>query len=533
MKLNAKPRIVICMPIGPKDTVNVFETPDGSRWATKGTTVPACVPIQWVMAHMKLVTPLGISTSFISQWGMLSGEARQIMTSRALKIVQDDGYILYWDDDIIVEPMALYTLYSYMEQHPEIGMVSGVYSTRQEPTEPVIYKEHMKGPYWGLTVGPNAVPEEIFGCGAGFMLARVQAIRDMVAANPGVPIWADSKAVPEASDTAPGGIRFTTSWGHDIRFCRLMQEAGWPVYVDGRVELGHFDAAEQKEYRLPNDSPPKMRGHEKGKDRPGSVCLIMPTHNDLDYAAKCAKSFLENTRNLAPVVIALDDASDGVTSESYAEWAKANGIAHAYRFDEAAGMTRSWNYGLNLAHNNGYEYSVCGNADTLFTVGWEVGIVEALETHDLAGPITNASGWGTPRQNVAAHVKDYEPDDQTIQCIADAVSELPTVTLPGPMYDFHSGGCSVTVPEYLNGFCLVARTKTWFAGAFDRDAVFDPAKINSENEVELETRWAIGLGSRMALVPSSFVFHYRSVSRGDAFLCPGAFRPAVPAAVEQ
>ena len=190
IKLNTKPRIVVCLPIGTKQKANVFEV-NGERYMCNSASVPATVPIQWMMAHMKMVVPLGISTSYLAQWGLLSGEARQIMTTRALELVQDDGYILYWDDDVIVDQMSLYTLYSFMEQHPEAGMASGVYSTRQDPTEPVVYKEHMKGSYWGITVGPNAEPEEVFGVGAGFMLCRASAVRDMVNNNPGVPVWAE------------------------------------------------------------------------------------------------------------------------------------------------------------------------------------------------------------------------------------------------------------------------------------------------------------------------------------------------------
>jgi hypothetical protein len=245
--------------VGTKQQASIFADPDGVKYLASSVSVPAVVPVQWVVAHTRMVMPLSVSVSYLWQWGLLSGEARQIMTSKALQLVQDDGYVLYWDDDMIPEPLALYSMYSFMEQHPDVGGVSGVYSTRQDPTEPVIYKEHMKGAYWGLTVGPKAVPEEIFACGAGFMLVRVAAIRDMIARNPDKPIWADAKTVP-AGDPVPGQVRFTNTWGHDIRFCVLMAEAGWPMYVDGRVELGHFDSIEQRVYRLPDDSLPKIRG---------------------------------------------------------------------------------------------------------------------------------------------------------------------------------------------------------------------------------------------------------------------------------
>jgi SAM-dependent methyltransferase len=49
-------------------------------------------------------------------------------------------------------------------------------------------------------------------------------------------------------------------WGHDIRFCRLMAEAGYKVYVDGRVLCAHVDYKSNEIFRLPAGSPPFQRG---------------------------------------------------------------------------------------------------------------------------------------------------------------------------------------------------------------------------------------------------------------------------------
>jgi SAM-dependent methyltransferase len=252
------PRIVVCVPIGPKKQAAVFDTPDGNRLMAHATHVPGCVPIQWVLHQMNLVTPLNSTISYLAQWGMLSGEARQILTMRALEIVQDDGYILYWDDDMLAPPLSLYTMYSYMEQHPEVGLVSAVYCTRNDPVEPVIYGARHEGAMWNLAVGPNAEPQEIYSAGSGFMLVRAKAVLDIVKKNPDVPVWADVKSVPIEGDS--GSYQLTEMWGHDIRFCRLLGDAGWKLAVDGRVEVPHFDIYSQKAHVLPDNSAPKVRG---------------------------------------------------------------------------------------------------------------------------------------------------------------------------------------------------------------------------------------------------------------------------------
>jgi len=516
MKIYQLPRIVACVPIGTKDQFSKFKTPDGTEWQAPSVAVPGVLPAAWLVSQMALVPPLSMAMHYIFRWGMLSGEARQILTTRALETVQEDGYILYWDDDVLVPPMGLFQLYNFMETHPEAGLVTAVYSTRTSPTEPLIYKDWMKGAYWGLTVGPAAEPEEIFGAGAGFMLARVKAVKELIANNPGVPIWADSKSIP----TEPGEQGH--NWGHDMRFCRLMHEAGWKVFVDGRVECAHYDAASQTEYKLPEDSPPKVRGRARPAYTDPTIALVLPTYGHLDYAAKTAQSFRENTKDLPTVIIAVDDASPGVTAEEYAAWAKGLGIEHAYRFEQNGGLTRSWNYGLDIARSLGVEYTVCGNSDLIFSPSWDRGVLTALQDHDLVGPVTNAPGFGTKRQRVEC-LTDSEAD---IAWAADAAADRPAETLPTrPMLGATNDGQTVALlPEILNGFCLAARTKTWFAGAFDSKHVFDPGHPMTENELELQIRWGFA-GRKTAVAASSFVFHYRGVSRGLVGLSDGAFRP--------
>ena len=72
-------------------------------------------------------------------------------------------------------------------------------------------------------------------------------------------------------------------------------------------------------------------------------------------------------------------------------------------------------------------------------------------------------------------------------------------------------------PNRLNGFCMAANTETWWAGAHGKEHVFDPGKKFklTKNEDELQGRWE-RLKLPVGIVPGSFVFHYRGVSRKGA-----------------
>jgi len=165
-------------------------------------------------------------------------------------------------------PPRAYNLYNFMELHPEAGAVSGVYVTREENPEPLMYKEHGAGAYWEMPFGESAKPVPIFGAGAGFLLARLEAVADVIehmkADNGGkeLPIWADERSVPYSEEAEN---KQQIMWGHDIRFCKLLNEYGWPVYGHGGVLCGHVDVYTNKIYSLPEDAP-GFKTHRQSTD---------------------------------------------------------------------------------------------------------------------------------------------------------------------------------------------------------------------------------------------------------------------------
>ncbi len=335
IKIADKPQIAIAIPCGDKHEASVLECPSdhggcGKVWMLPARRQPNLIPVHLMLHHMNMVQPLNCAITYMVESGRLSAEARQIMTKKAIR--EGVKYILYWDDDTLPPPLGLAILHNWMERHPEAGAISGVYTTR-EPTmrEPLIYMEHGAGASWDFPIGPGAEPVPIFGAGAGFLLARADAITDtiekMKAENDGkeIPIWADERTVP-VDRNDPGADR-PSMWGHDIRFCRLLNLHDWPVYVHGEVLCGHLDIPTGKTYHMPEDAPN----------------WAMPRSGQGTYPTKVAAlpegdprviEFMENLSFDRPIMYAEVGVYEGETARRVANFLPDDSTVHLFDFED-------------------------------------------------------------------------------------------------------------------------------------------------------------------------------------------------------
>jgi hypothetical protein len=138
--------------------------------------------------------------------------------------------------------------------------------------------------------------------------------------------------------------------------------------------------------------------------------------------------------------------------------------------------------------------------------------VSALQSGraDLVGPVTNAPGH-KPKQQIATILKGYKiTDDRTY---INQVQHRLLIKNGQELW-----------PGLINGFCMVAKTSTWFKGVHSPDNVFNPKHKMTKNEDDLQGRW-LKQGMQIKICPASFVWHYRSVTRKPSGRCErGAFR---------
>jgi glycosyltransferase involved in cell wall biosynthesis len=246
-------------------------------------------------------------------------------------------------------------------------------------------------------------------------------------------------------------------------------------------------------------------------DQPG-IAVIVPTYEAFDYSRRTLLSLFKYTPNAAAIVV--DDGSPNWNDQWY-EGVGGRVITH--RFEKNGGLTRSWNKGLRIAENTTAEYTVCGNNDILFTTGWWRGMVGALKDGlSLTGPLSNAPGvTAKGLQGITLYVKNYVLTD-------DPKYNNRLATRLYKTYHFEHRETPV------NGFFMMARTETWVKHAYDAEHAFkpvnhyapsgrrNPTPLMTCNEDELQSRWRKA-GLRCGVALGSYIFHYRSVSRGKKF----------------
>lgn len=250
----------------------------------------------------------------------------------------------------------------------------------------------------------------------------------------------------------------------------------------------------------------------------GFVCPVYDACNLRQYTEAAIGSFFRTTPN--GVAIVIDDASAGWSS-GYADelqaMASGNQRVVTHHFEKWGGLTRSWNYGLNIAADMKLDYAIAGNNDVLFTKGWAESLLKATSMgFAMVGPLSNAPGvTANGRQDITTYVSDYRTDDS--QVYLDAVAKTVSSSF-GQKF----------IASKVNGFFQFAAVRSWVAGSFSPGQPYRPenrrtsrGKLNPTplmtlNEDELQARWE-KKGMRSCVACGSFIFHYRAVSRGEKY----------------
>lgn len=212
------------------------------------------VSIEWGMAIATLAYPVGqnhawmISKADPNNPEMTRDIQRETLAERALALGAD--YMMCFDDDTVPPAHAIQSLWYVMCQNPKAAAVGGIYVTKGEFPEAIVYKEIGGGAFWEWTLG-DIFP--VAGLGLGCLLVRLAALKTLPK-----PWFRDTLGNMPQRKEMIGDVEVdivSESGTDDLYLCKKLTDAGWEILAHGGVLPVHIDE-NGKQYVLPEDSYP-------------------------------------------------------------------------------------------------------------------------------------------------------------------------------------------------------------------------------------------------------------------------------------
>jgi len=161
-------------------------------------------------------------------------EARNEIVQYALD--QGANYIYWLDDDVIPPPDAF--LKMYMAQK---DIVNGVYWSKSNPPMPLLFRNHLEGPYLDWHVGDFI---EIDAAGNGLTLVKTDVYRKISETVGGPWYSTDYTSFKNATQSAANNTE-------DLYFYWKAKKAGFKVWADTSIQAYHYEKHSQVLYAMP------------------------------------------------------------------------------------------------------------------------------------------------------------------------------------------------------------------------------------------------------------------------------------------
>lgn len=166
--------------------------------------------------------------------GPTRDEARSLIVQGAIDL--HAPYIWFVDDDVEVTFDACRQLLkSIKEADDDVMAVGGIYPSKQDPPEPIVYEVNGHGAFWRWK------KNTVFECslvGTGCMLIKTEVFKHI--------------EKPWFKDIDTPTLQITD----DAWFCGKLQRAGFRILANAHVLCTHWDAETRTPYRLAEDSYP-------------------------------------------------------------------------------------------------------------------------------------------------------------------------------------------------------------------------------------------------------------------------------------
>lgn len=199
------------------------------------------VSLNWARAYKHIGGPLGANVVELAPViGKPIAEARNELIEAAIQEGAD--FVLFLGDDVLAPADTMHRMLHRMWERPEIDLITGVYWTKQWPTQPYIWRGIQRGPYLDWRHGEFF---EVDAAGVDCLMVRlsdrVKALRP----------WFSTEWYWEEPDQ-PHPILLATE---DFYFYTKARKAGIKLYCDSNVQCIHEDRNTGMQFALTTDMP--------------------------------------------------------------------------------------------------------------------------------------------------------------------------------------------------------------------------------------------------------------------------------------
>lgn len=219
------------------------------------------VPVDWHISVRTLQIPTNIHIAERFRRNLKLEDAQTEFAEEALQLGAE--YLMFIEDDTQPPPHAIMALGSTLENaDKDVMACGGIYTTRINSPEPIVYMEPGQGAYWKWKIG------EVFPCwsvGFGCVMFKTEIFRQM-----SKPWFKDCRTYeeicefpdlfPEIIESKPKRCGVTT----DMFFCTKLAKMGYKVLAHGGVLPIHWDVEKNQGYWLPEGSYPIKGTQYKG-----------------------------------------------------------------------------------------------------------------------------------------------------------------------------------------------------------------------------------------------------------------------------
>lgn len=199
------------------------------------------IPIEMLLAMAVQQPPTHLSTAYIGVQGKDISKQRDYCAQAALQI--GAKYLWFVDDDTVPPPNTLKRLIYVLDNNPDIAVVGGIYVTKNDPPQPVVFRGMGLGSFWHWKKGDVF---EVTGMGAGCMLINTEIFKKI----------GDPPYFPWPTNDSYDSSIPSTSVSEDISFCNKVRATGYRVFAHGAILCDHYDRKTGELWRLPDDSYP-------------------------------------------------------------------------------------------------------------------------------------------------------------------------------------------------------------------------------------------------------------------------------------